>query len=115
MTLEYLNRWLKGQMTSRNRRSVVLLTMKTSIVCRIIRYNGVPRWYPNLKWGRRGLWWLDIRHGSEHNISRRVGKGEAGCFHQRQASRQLPEFAQQARRRRRNGVVDLASRHEDGY
>jgi len=102
-------------MTNRNRRSIVSLTIKTSIVCRIIRYNRVPRWYPNLKWGRRGLWWLDTRHGSEHNISRRVGKGEAGCFHQRQASRQLPEFAQQARRRRRNGVVDLASGHEDGY
>jgi hypothetical protein len=87
--------------------------MKTSMVCRIIGYNGVPRWYPNLKWGRRGLWWLDTRHGSEHNISRRVGKGEAGCFHRRQASRQLLEFAQQARRRRRNGVVDLASRRED--
>jgi hypothetical protein len=45
--------------------------------------------------------------------SRRVEKDEAGCFHQRQASRQLREFAQQARRRRRNDVVDLASRRED--
>jgi hypothetical protein len=102
-------------MTSRNGRSIVSLTVKTSMVCRIIRYNRVPHWYPNLKCGRRRLWWLDTRHGSEHNISRRVGKGEAGCFHQRQASRQLREFAQQARRRRRNGVVDLASRHKDGY
>jgi len=51
----------------------------------------------------------------EHNVSRRVEKDEAGCFHQRQASRQLPEFAQQARRRRRNDVVDLASRREDNY
>ena len=42
-------------------------------------------------------------------------KDEAGCFHQRQASRQLREFALQARRRRRNGVVDLASGCEDGY
>ena len=79
------------------------------------RYNGVPRWYPNTKWGRRGLWWLDSRQDSEHNVSRRVGKDEAGYFHQRQASRQLQEFAQQARRRRRNGVVDLASRRKDGY
>jgi hypothetical protein len=42
-----------------------------------------------------------------------VGKGEAGCFHQRQAGRQM--CAWQARRRRRNDVVDLASRCEDGY
>ena len=102
-------------MTSRNGRSIVSLTMKTWMVCCTIGYNGVPRWYLNLKWGRRGLWWLDIRHSSKHNISRRVGKGEAGYFHQRQASRQLWEFAQQARRRRRNDVVDLASRHKDGY
>ena len=105
---------IHSMMTSRNGRSVVSLTMKTSMVCRTIGYNGVPRWYPNLKWGRQGLWWLDTRHGSEHNISRRVGKGEAGCFHQRQASRQLREFAQQARRRRRNGGVDLRSRCEEG-
>src|SRR5580700_9733245 len=32
MTLEYLNRWLKWQMTGRNGRSVVSLTMKTSMV-----------------------------------------------------------------------------------
>jgi hypothetical protein len=82
---------------------------------RTIRYNGVSRWCPNLKWGRRGLSWLDLRQDSEHNVSRRVEKDEAGCFHQRQASKQLPESAQQARRRRRNGVVDLASRSEDGY
>jgi hypothetical protein len=44
------------------------------------------------------------------NVSKRVGKDKASCFHQRQASRQLQEFAQQARRKRRNSVVDLASR-----
>jgi hypothetical protein len=65
--------------------------------------------------GRRELWWLDSRQDSEHNVSRSVKRDETGCFHQRQASRQLPEFAQQARRRRRNGVVDLANRREDGY
>ena len=101
-------------MTGMNRRSVVSLTVKTVMVCRTIGYNGVPRWYPNLKWGRRGLWWLDTMHGSEHNISRRVGKSKAGCFYQKQASRQLLEFAQQARRRGRNGGADLASRYEDG-
>jgi hypothetical protein len=77
-----------------------------------IGYNRVPRWCPNMKWGRRGLWWLDSKQDSEHNISRRVEKDEAGYFHQRQASRQLREFAQQARRRRRNGVVDLGGRCE---
>lgn len=52
----------------------------------------------------------------EHNVSKSVEKDEAGgCFHQRQASGQLPEFAQQARRRRRNDVVDLGSRREDSY
>jgi hypothetical protein len=106
---------LKWQITSRNRISIVSLMTKTLMVCCIIGYNGVLCWYSNPKWGRRGLWWLNTRHSSKHNISRRVGKGEVGCFHQRQASRQLPEFVQQARHRRRNGVVDLASRHEDGY
>jgi hypothetical protein len=43
--------------------------------------------------------WLDSRQDSEHHVSRRVEKDEA----------------QQARRRRRNDMVDLASRHEDGY
>jgi hypothetical protein len=79
---------------------------------RTIGYNGVSRWCPNLKCGRRGLWWLDSRQDSEHSASRRVEKDEAGCFHRRQASRHLRELAQQARRRRRNSVVDLASRCE---
>jgi hypothetical protein len=39
--------------------------------CRTIGYNGVSRWCPNLKWGRRGLWWLDSRQDSEHNVSDR--------------------------------------------
>ena len=47
--------------------------------------------------------------------AQRKQKGGKGRGRLLQASRQLPEFAQQARRRRRNGVVDLASRHEDGY
>src|SRR5580700_5799690 len=102
-------------MTSRNGRSVISLARKMSTEYRTIGYNGVPRWYPNTKWGRRGLWWLDSRQDSEHNASRRVGKDRAGCFHQRQESKQLREFAQQARHRRRNGVVDLASRCKDGY
>ena len=79
---------------------------------RTIGYNRVSRWCPNLKLRRRGLWWLDSRQDSKHNVSRRVEKDEAGCFHQKQASRHLQEFAQQARRRRRNGVVDLGSRCE---
>ena len=40
-------------------------------------YNGVPRWCPNMKWGRRGLWSLDLRHDSEHKGSKMVEK-EAG-------------------------------------
>ena len=51
----------------------------------------------------------------EHNVSRRVEKDDASYSHQRQASRQLQEFAQQARRRRRNCVVDLASGCKAGY
>jgi hypothetical protein len=48
-----------------------------------------------------------------------VEKDKAGCFHQRKARRQLPEFAQQARRNKR-GEVDLGSRRvllviQDGY
>jgi hypothetical protein len=82
---------------------------------RTISYNRVSRWCPNLKWRKRGLWWLDSRQDSEHNVSRRAERGEVDYFHQRQASRQLRELAQQARRRRRNDVVDLAGRHEDGY
>jgi hypothetical protein len=77
---------------------VISLARKTSMEYRTIGYNGVSRWCPNLKWGRRGLWWLDSRQDSEHNVSRRVEKDEG----------QLREFAQQARRRRRNGVADLA-------
>jgi len=83
------------------------------MVYRTIGYNGVPRWCPNLKWGKRALLWLDSRQDDEHNVSRRVEKDEAGCFHRRQASRQ--GLAQQARRGRRNGVVDLVSRRKDGY
>src|SRR3981189_1082273 len=111
MTLDGLQRW-QWKIISRNGRSVISLARKTSMEYRTIGYNGVSRWCPNLKWGRRGLWWLDSRQNSEHNVSRRVEKDEAGYFHQRQASRQLLEFAQQARRRRRNDVVDLGSRCE---
>jgi hypothetical protein len=82
------------------------------MVSHTIGYSGVPRWCRDVRWGRQRLWWLDLRQDSEHNISRRVEKDEAGYFHQRQASRQLQEFAQQARRRRRNDVVDLRSRCE---
>jgi hypothetical protein len=114
MTLDGLQRW-QWQITSRNGRSMISLARKTSMEYRTIRYNGVSHWCPNLKWGRRGLWWLDSRQDFEHNVSRRVEKDDGSCFHQRQAGRQLPEFTQQARRRRRNGVVDLASRREDGY
>jgi hypothetical protein len=98
-------------MTSRNGRSVVSLIMKTSMVCLIIGYNGVPRWYPDLKWERRGIWWLDTRHGPEHDIKQKVGKGRGRLL----PSKAGKQVGRQARRKRRNGVVDLASRHEDGY
>jgi hypothetical protein len=106
MTLGGLHRW-QLQITSRNRRSVISLARKTSRERCTIGYNGVSRWCSNLKWGRRGgLWWLDSRQDSEHNVS-----DEAG-FHQSQASRRLWGVTQQARRSRRNGVVDLGSRCE---
>jgi hypothetical protein len=39
--------------------------------------HGFLRWCPNMKRGRRALWWLDSRQDSEHNVSRRMGKDEA--------------------------------------
>src|ERR1700734_3231133 len=81
MALEELHRWQKWQITSRNGRSVISWAKKTLMVYRTIGYNGVSRWCLNLKWGRRGLWWLDSRQGSEHNVSGMVEKDEAGCFH----------------------------------
>jgi hypothetical protein len=82
---------------------------------RTIGYSRVSHWCPDLKWGRRGLWWLDSRHDSEHNVRRRVERDKAGCLYQRQASRQLREFAQQASRRRRNGEVNLGSKCKTCY
>jgi hypothetical protein len=41
------------------------------------------------------------------NVGKGVGKDEEGDLHRRQASRQLLELAQQARRNRRKGGVDL--------
>ena len=67
-------------------------------------------WSPHMKWGRRGLWWLDSRHNSKHKVSKGVEKDEGGCFYRTQASRQLEEFMQQERRNRRKGEVDLRSR-----
>jgi hypothetical protein len=97
-------------MIIRNWRSVISLARKTPTVYRTIGCDGVPRWCPNMKWGRRGHWWLGLRHGSEPKVDKRVGKDEGGCFHRTQASRQLQEFTQQERRYRREGEVDLESR-----
>jgi hypothetical protein len=80
-------------MTSRDRRSMISLAKKASIEYRTIRYNGVSNWCLNLKWGRRGLWWLDSRHDSEHRRSKGLGKDKGGCHHQKQEIRQLQEPA----------------------
>jgi hypothetical protein len=82
------------------------------MVYRTIGYNGVPHWCLNIKWERRGLWWLDSRHNSEHNIGRGEEKDEGGRRHRKQAGRQLQEPTRQARRNRRRGEVDLGSRCE---
>jgi hypothetical protein len=102
----YLNRWLKWQMTARNGRYVVSLMMKTSMVCRIIGYNGVPRWYLNLKWERRGLWWLDSRQDSEHNV--RLLPTKAG----KQAAAGVRATGQTQEKKRRGRP---RNRRENGY
>src|SRR5450432_260065 len=109
MTLNSLHRW-QWQITSRNGRSVISLARKTSMEYRTIGYNGVSRWCPNMKWGRRGLWWLDSRQDSEHRGSKKAEKDAGGCLHRNQASGQLQEFAPRVRRRRREDEVDLGSR-----
>jgi hypothetical protein len=59
-----------------------------------------------MKWGRRGLWWLGLKHDSEHKVSNWVERNEAGYFHGTQA------YKQQKRLNRRKGEVGLGNRCE---